>query len=258
MSGTALILAAHGSGDDSEGNARLRNFADQIAHRRLFDEAAVAFHRGEPTFATVLDQLSADEVIVVPVMTSDGYYSDLVLPRELKKNHRYSVVRLHQTEPLGMHPGVTALVSLRVRSLIHDHHLCAEEVCVALVGHGTRRHERSRLATIKLAEALGKNEHCAEVLYAFLDEDPGVETILSRTTRPSIIVIPFLISGGSHSTIDIPTRLGLPPPALHGCVGDRFVVCDAAIGTHPEIVDVIIDLATADESNTISVAEIAS
>jgi sirohydrochlorin ferrochelatase len=63
-------------------------------------------------------------------------------------------------------------------------------------------------------------------------------------------VIPFLISGGPHATGDIPARLGLQTtqgaaPPFHGRVGDRFIICDAAVGTHAEIVDVIVDLATA-------------
>jgi len=226
-------------------NAQLNEYVTRIDRLGLFDHVAKAFHRGEPTFATVLDQLDAGEVTVVPVMTSDGYYCDMVLPRELAKNRRFARVRLRQTPPVGAHAGAIALVERRARRLILDHNLEAEDVCVAVVGHGTPRHPRSRLATVRLAEALQRMEMCGEVIYAFLDETPVVETILGRATQAVVIVIPFLISSGPHATVDIPARLGLQTPPLHGRVGDRFVVCDAAIGTHPEMVDIIIDLATA-------------
>jgi len=249
MSRTALILAAHGSDADPDANARLCEFAARIARRGLFDEVATAFHRGEPKFSTILDQLDANEVTVVPVMTSDGYYNDVVLPRELAKNRRYAQLRLQQTAPLGTHPGIVSLVMQRVLTLTREHNLAVEDTCVALVGHGTPRHPRSRLATNQLAEAFQEMEPFCEVLCAFLDEPPGVESIVGRTTKAAIIVFPFLISGGPHATVDIPSRLGLQTtqgatPPFHSCVGDRFVVCDAAIGTHPEIVDIIVALAT--------------
>lgn len=250
MSRTALILASHGSRIDPTINAQLSEYAARIAQLGLFDHVAKAFHRGEPTFSTVLDQLDADEVTLVPVMTSDGYYCDEVLPRELPKNRRYTQIRLRQTPPVGAHPGMIPLVERRVRRLILDHNLAAEEVCVAVVGHGTPRNPRSRLATVRLAEALQRIKVYNEVLYAFLGEEPGVESIMDRARQKAVVVIPFLISGGPHATVEIPLRLGLqvlqvPTPPFHGRVGERFIVCDAAVGTHSEIVDVIVDLATA-------------
>ena len=258
MSRTALILAAHGSRVDPTINAQLNDYVTRIDRLGLFDQVEKAFHRGEPTFATVLDQLDADEVTVVPVMTSDGYYCDVVLPRELAKNRRFARVRLRQTPPVGAHPSMMSFVGRRVRVLLREYNLEPGGVCVVVVGHGTLRPPRSRLVTVRLAEALQNMDLCGEILYAFLEEEPGVESIPGRATLPAIIVIPFLISGGPHATVDIPARLGVSTnalerwgeeldstPPIHGRVGDRFVVCDAAIGTHPEIVDVIIELATA-------------
>jgi len=248
MSRTALILAAHGSRVDPTINAQLDEYATRIDRLGLFDLVAKAFHRGEPTFAAVLDQLDADEITVVPVMTSDGYYCDVVLPRELARNRRFARVRLRQTPPVGVHPAAIALVERRTRRLILDYKLEAEDVCVAVVGHGTPRHPRSRLATVRLAESLQRVELGGQVLYAFLEEEPSVQSIVDRAETSAIVVIPFLISGGPHATVDIPARLGLTitpgaAPPFYGRVGDRFIVCDAAIGTHPEIVDVIVDLA---------------
>jgi len=260
VSRTALILAAHGSRVDPTINAPIDEYVAQIDRLGLFDHVAKAFHRGEPTFAAVLDQLDADEVTVVPVMTSDGYYCDVVLPRELAKNRRFARVRLRQTPPVGVHPGAVAVVERRARRLILDHDLETEDVCVAVVGHGTPRHPRSRLATVRLAEALEHAKFCGQVLYAFLEEEPSVQSIVDRSATSAIVVIPFLISGGPHATVDIPVRLGVSTNALerwgegldgtpgsappfHGRVGHRFIVCDSAIGTHPVIVDIIIDLA---------------
>ncbi|TMC60941.1 MAG: hypothetical protein E6J17_09210 [Chloroflexi bacterium] len=80
MSGRALVLAAHGSRRDPAANALVRRLAESIRGRRLFDEVAVAFHQGEPGFEAVLDELTAEEITVVPFLTSAGHYSEVVLP----------------------------------------------------------------------------------------------------------------------------------------------------------------------------------
>jgi sirohydrochlorin cobaltochelatase len=90
MNTTALILAAHGSRHEPSVNDQVRTLAGVVAARGSFDEVAVAFHQGRPPFDSVLDELTAQEIVVVPLMTSEGYYSDVVLPRELAKNRRFA------------------------------------------------------------------------------------------------------------------------------------------------------------------------
>src|SRR5712691_3730987 len=97
MSGRALVLAAH---------ALVRRMAEALRGRRLFDEVAVAFHQGEPGFDTVLDELTADEVTVVPFFTSAGHYSEVVVPQALARNRRFAEVRLRRSPPVGNHAGV--------------------------------------------------------------------------------------------------------------------------------------------------------
>jgi sirohydrochlorin ferrochelatase len=81
VSGRALVLAAHGSRRDPAANALVRRLAESIRGRRVFDEVAAAFHQGEPGFDAVLDELSAEEVTVVPLLTSAGHYNDVVQPQ---------------------------------------------------------------------------------------------------------------------------------------------------------------------------------
>src|SRR5215213_6847111 len=101
MSGRALVLAAHGSRRDPAANALVRRLAESLRGRRLFDEVAVAFHQGEPGFDAVLDELSADEVTIVPFLTSAGHYTGVVLPEALARNRRFDAVRLRQAPPVG-------------------------------------------------------------------------------------------------------------------------------------------------------------
>ena len=248
MNRTALVLAAHGSRHEPDVNDRVRGFARILAARRWFDEVVVAFHQGEPGFSRILDRMSADEIIVVPLMTSEGYYSDVVLPRELARNARYATIRVRRTGPVGSHPGMVTLVARRFLKILLDHELHASDTTLALIGHGTKRHARSRHATWELARKLRQRNLCAQVVAAFLDDDPQVESVLEIATHPSLIVIPFLIGDGPHAARDIPRRLGFIPSddvslPLAGRIQHRTVVCDSAVGMDPEIVEIIAELA---------------
>jgi uroporphyrin-III C-methyltransferase len=233
----ALVLAAHGGGRGSSANAHLRRLAHAVRARRVFDEVAVAFHLGEPGFDTVLDELDADAVTVVPVMTSAGYFSRTVLPAALARSARAGTLPLTITPPLGTHPGVAALVARRIAELLRTHRLVRGETAVLLVGHGTRRHPESRHSTFALADALRARGAAAEVASGFLDDDPGVAEALDSLTGAGVLVIPFLIGGGDH-TLDLAPGAGRVPART----AERPVIVDRPVGAAPEIVDLIVDL----------------
>jgi uroporphyrin-III C-methyltransferase len=232
----ALVLAAHGSRRDPAANALVRRLAEAVRTHRLFDEVAVAFHQGEPGFDTVLDELTAEEITVVPVMTSAGHYSEVVLPEALARNRRFADVRLRQTPPVGTHPGLPALVARRVSELLRDHGFDRATTSLLLLGHGTPRHPASRDATLALAETLRRRRVAGEVLTGFLDDEPAAADALHTTCFKRVFVLPFLIGGGAHAAEDIPAALA---PARDGL----FLVFDETVGALPGIVDLIVDLA---------------
>ncbi|MBI4718111.1 MAG: hydroxymethylbilane synthase [Planctomycetes bacterium] len=248
MSGHALILAAHGSRVEPAVNAGIRAWAEELAARLPFDTVTAAFHHGDPPFAEALDRLPVERFTVVPVMTSEGYFCDTLLPRELAKNRRFPRVQVRRTGPAGTHGRMLDVIARRVVDLLGRFQLEASATTLALVGHGTERHRRSRAATVNLAAALATRQVCGEVLAAFLDEEPYAETVPERATRSTIVVVPFLIGAGRHALADTPARMGLVPAKdatfpLEGVVGGRRLVCDTAVGSLPGIVDIIADLA---------------
>ena len=248
MSPTALVLAAHGVRDEPAQSALLRHCLARLEATGAFDEVAVAFHLGEPSIASVLDGLEADRVTVVPLMTSAGFFTEVVLPDELRQNRRYSHVQLEVTDPVGTHPAMVPLVARRVRACMAEHDLPPDSTTVAVIGHGTVRHPASRAAAVSLVDSLRRCNIGAEILYAFLDETPSVESIVDRATHTSILAVPFLIAPGVHATRDIPTRLGLKSPAdirlpIAQRVGRYYIVCDDAVGTDRGLADIVADLA---------------
>lgn len=243
----ALVLAAHGSRRDPSANALVRRLAEGIRGRRLFDEVAVAFHQGEPGFAGVLDELASDEITVVPVMTSAGYYSDVVLPAALARNRRWPEVRLRRTPPVGAHPGIAALAARRVGELLAGRGLSRRHTALLVAGHGTRRHPASRATTLALADTLRRRRVAGEVAAGFLDDEPSLAEALAGTSHDTVVVLPFFVGGGAHVWRDIPAGVGLPAGAgeepVVGRVSGRTLVLDVALGTLPGIADLAVDLA---------------
>ena len=59
-----------------------------------------------------------------------------------------------------------------------------------------------------LADTLRRRRVAAEVLAAFIDDDPPVSTLPGSAAFPHMIVVPFLIGGSYHVEEDIPRLLG--------------------------------------------------
>lgn len=249
MSPATLILAAHGSRHDPAANAVVRSCAARVAALGPFHPVIPAFRLGAPTFATVLDTLPPSPIVVVPFMTSAGYFCEVFLPSELRLHRTYAQHSLTITSPVGIHPRVAGLVRQRVRRLLDSHALSATESSVWVVGHGTPRHAASRTATEELAESLGKLEPNWDVRPAFLEEGPRVEQVSVQTVRRNTLIVPFLIGGGFHATSDILQRVGMNPDAAAGPpyvapFGRGVRILDLAVGAYEEMARIVIELAT--------------
>jgi len=244
MSCSALILAAHGSRQNGAENAQVHACAADIAADKMFGEVAVAFHHGEPTFATVLDTLEADDITIVPFFSGNGYFCDTVLPRDLTASTRFGRVRMRLTQPIGTHPGIVRLGVARISHILAEFGLTARETSLIVVGHGTRRHSMSRRSARAFAAGIGKHLALNHIEAAFLDDTPSVQDVCSTTHARNILAIPFLIGASHHATIDVPVRLGLNGQPergkpVYGHIDGRLVVCDIAVGQYAEIVSVL-------------------
>jgi len=246
---TGLIIAAHGSDAEPDVNKRVRVLAAQIAALDLFDEVTAAFHRGRPRYVKALDAMSADTVVVVPLMTSQGYFADLVLPRALASAVRFPRVRIQQTSVVGRHPRIAQLVERRLGELLTRFDLVREATTLVLVGHGTPRHPESRTSTLECMAAVKSSRDIGVAAAAFLEDEPSIESVALATAEGDVVVIPFLIGRGAHASVDIAAAFGLhvsdrPELPILREVGGRRVVLDLPIGCHAEIMDLVVELAS--------------
>lgn len=235
----ALILAAHGSGDGSRGNALVRELADQVAQELDGVHVSVAFHQGSPSFHEAATTLDAAEVTVVPVLTSDGFYRRTMLPRAFEN----TAARVRITPAIGAHPLIIPTLARLVTETLDRHGWPAAETAAIVIGHGTLRDQRSAGLTHDVTGGLRDERLVSEVKCAFLDEPPYIPEVPVLTRQPNIVVIPFLIGGSGHVDVDIPERLGLRPPVTgyepHRGIGDRRYAITPALaetGALPSIV----------------------
>ncbi|MCG3131907.1 MAG: Porphobilinogen deaminase [Phycisphaerae bacterium] len=243
-----LILAAHGGGDGSDANALLRKTAKQIAERIGFDVGLAAFRLGEPSWRDALRGATGDFAVIVPVMTSEGYFHGL-LGEEVHAARLAVPARFFLTAPLGTHPDIAELAGDRLRTLIGSYDLDPQRTVAVVCGHGTPRNPESRRATVALALRLARQKHCVSCIPAYLDEDLRIEDAPRRLRGYHLVVLPFLIGGAYHATSDIPRRLGLsmkevdPREAPRGLAAagldNRWMICDEAIGRLPGIERII-------------------
>ncbi|MDZ4864692.1 MAG: uroporphyrinogen-III C-methyltransferase [Gemmatimonadota bacterium] len=244
---TALLLAAHGSRRDAVAAQVVERLATALRTRDLADEVVTAYHQGTPGFGAALDQLQATQIVVLPVFTSEGYYTEQVLPAALETSQRFGHVALRRTSALGTHPRLADLLRKRIAHLAATADFGRSQYDVLLIGHGTSRHPRSRATTLRLAEAL-RQPGGGEVGTGFLDDHPSVETALASLAAPGTIVVPFLIGGGGHASADLPARLGLVgtlglDSPIRGTVGRRRIILDRPLGADEGLVDLLADLA---------------
>jgi sirohydrochlorin ferrochelatase len=230
--GRALVLAAHGSNEPAV-NDQILDLARRAGERLGFDEAIAAFHQGDPRFSRALDHLWSDDVVVVPLLQSEGYYCHRVLPEELAKNDRFGRVKLRLTRAVGVHPALDEVLGRRVDELRALHGL--DWPAIALVGHGTPRHRGSRQAAEASAAALARRTGL-EARAFFLDEAPTVDALPAFAPASHLIVLPLLIGAGRHATQDLTRR-------LDAASASRRVVLDRPLGLDPAIEEIVVELA---------------
>lgn len=199
--------------------------------------------------------IDSDEVYVVPDFISEGYFTQDVIPRELQLTGPTSVVRgktLHYCLPVGVHPSMTDLILRRAKEVAPD--IRPQDTTLIITGHGTGLNQNSTKAIRDQVDHIAaSNAGYANVLDAYMEEQPFIAKWDEMSETPNVIVVPFFISDGLHSYQDIPVLLGIEPevgPAAsqrevfrhnpHHLRG-KTLYYSSAIGTERLIADVILD-----------------
>jgi len=204
----SVILAAHGAGDGSEANRRVFRLVDSLRAMRPGVRFGCAFWRGTPSFQEVARSERERSPLVVPIMTSDGYYSRIRLPEEWSKGDpsRSFVV----APPIGTLEAFARVLETKVGDAVTDMNRRGLNPVVLLVGHGTTRVRSSGDATRRAREKLDRAFPETEVLAAFLDESPHLAEVARLLGDRPVVVAPLLLGGGPHVLVDIAEAFDAP------------------------------------------------
>ena len=283
---SALLIVGHGSTVNPDSSAPTLAHAAEIRRRNIFADVQCAFWKEEPSLRDAIFLFDPDtikNVCVVPNFISEGYFTQIVIPRELELNGRITKRANGQTwnygEPVGNHPLMTELLVQRAREIAPD--VPENQTSLLIVAHGTDLNENSAVAAKREAQKIRRLGRYANVLNVYMEEFPLVSDWRVLTNTPNVVVVPFFISDGLHSYEDIPVMLGiidekvasLEPPADKSKrslgfarddaqraaqsvfrrgpyqIDDRSLFYARSIGTDARVADIIVEQAAAGETN---------
>jgi sirohydrochlorin cobaltochelatase len=224
----ALLLIGHGSTVNRDSAAPVYQHAAQLRQRKLFADVREAFWKQEPRIRAVLGSLTARRVFAVPLLISEGYFTEEVIPFELglgrSRTKAFDRVRQNATRtlvycpPVGTHRSMTSVILARAREVIENHPFPRapqpSRTALGIAGHGTDRNENSRRAIEQQAERVRSLGIYAEVHAIFMEEEPRIGRIYELAQAPEVVVVPFFVSDGLHARQDIPVLLGEPQSAV--------------------------------------------
>ena len=279
----ALVIVAHGSHLNPDSSTPAHEHAETVRAAGAFDEVKTGFWKEEPHLREVLRTVEAEEAFVVPLFVSEGYFTEEVIPRELRLGgwdvgdwnsdgttaDRATLVAedtgqtVHYCGPVGTHESMSDVIVRRAETVTDDPEVGDRsesadsearrtgsdgEVGLAVVGHGTERNENSAKAIEYHADRIRESGRFAEVRALFMDEEPEVDEVTHHFESDDVVVVPLFVADGYHTQEDIPEDMGLTDDHREGYdvpaeVEGRRIWYAGAVGTEPLMADVILERA---------------
>jgi sirohydrochlorin cobaltochelatase len=263
FSDTALVVLGHGTTLNDQSAAPVGQHVAELHRRKLFHEVRPAFWKQEPQIKSVLAELTAPRIFIVPLFISEGYFSTEIIPKELGFPAVPSTIHqqpstLHYCRPVGSHESMTGVILARAAGVVKQFPFPRQpkpaETTLFIAGHGTGRNANSRRAIERQAEWIRAQKLYAGVHDIFMEEDPRIGDCYALAQTRNLVVVPFFISDGLHAVEDIPVLLGEPeklvkerhaagqptwrnPTEKHG----KLVWYSRSVGTEPLMADVILE-----------------
>lgn len=240
----AVILIGHGSSRQPDSARPILALAEDLRARGPWREISAAFMKQEPRLSGALERVSTERVVIVPVFAGKGYYTDVLIPREMglagPLTHRDGRI-LRLTEPVGCDPRIPGLIACRADGVVRSAGLDPTRASLLLIAHGSSRPGGAGETPKAIAAAIAAMGHFAEVRLAFLEQVPFARDWPELIQGDGeVIVLPLLVAQGTHASQDIPPLFGLEPGAAGpiSCRGRRVWMA-AGLGAEPELVEIV-------------------
>lgn len=199
----------------------------------------------------VLDLVESEEVYVVPLFISEGYFTEEVIPRELgldgpaPSTTRAGGKTVHYCGPIGTHPWMTRMILRRAEESAGLSDEEARRAGLLVIGHGTERNSNSAEVIYRVAREAGEMEVFGSVRAGFLDQPPEVGEVLDEVAERTVVLVPFFVAEGWHTQETIPDDLGINRPAASPVTAKdgRTLFYAAPVGTFPEVAEIVLQRA---------------
>jgi len=266
FSDAVLVLLGHGTTLNDQSAVPVRQHVAELRCRKLFREVREAFWKQEPQIRTVLAEITAPRIFIVPFFISEGYFSTDVIPKglgfgfpdNLKLKTKNS--ELFYCRPIGSHDLMTTVILARAKEVTERFPFPRlpknSETTLLIAGHGTERNANSRKAVERQVELIRALNIFADVGAVFMEEAPFIKGCHEAAKTKNIIVVPFFISDGLHAVEDIPVLLGEPGRLVKERLaagqptwrnpterGGKLIWYSASVGTEPLLAEVILQRA---------------
>jgi sirohydrochlorin cobaltochelatase len=247
----ALIIIGHGSHLNADSSAPVYQHAEAIRSLGVFDEVRECFWKEEPSMREVFDLVESDQVYVVPLFISEGYFTEEVIPRELGLDGPApSATRklgrtIHYCGPIGTHPWMTRMILRRAEEAAGLTDEQAATAGLIVIGHGTERNSNSAEVIYRVTREAAQSGVFADVQAGFLDQPPEVAEVLEGMPHRRLVLVPFFVAEGWHTQETIPDDLGINRPAVSPLTerDGRSIFYAPPVGTFPEVADIVLQRA---------------
>ncbi len=264
----SLVIVGHGSTVNIESAAPVRQHVEKLRRRKIFAQVLPAFWKEQPLVDVVVSGISNSRIFVVPLLISEGYFSEEAIPEKLglrqkgepdfNRIQKRGAQTLYYCHPIGTHESMTNALLGRAREIVEQFPFPRapkpKDTSLFIAGHGTTANDNSRKAIEHQVELIAAMNIYNDVHPIFIEEEPRIVDCYTLAVKKNIIVVPFFISDGMHTVEDIPEMLGEPKRIVQERLKSgqptwrnpsekkgKLVWYTRSVGTEPHITDVILE-----------------
>ena|SRR5215210_4730494 len=119
----ALVLLGHGTDLNKSSGGVIYLNARRIRERNLYDLVEVGFLDQDPQIGEVVENVEAENVVLIPVFIAEGWHTRETIPEDLGLTGEVTVKTtssggkktIFYGAPVGTHPSMAALIAARAR-----------------------------------------------------------------------------------------------------------------------------------------------
>jgi sirohydrochlorin ferrochelatase len=200
---TSVLIVAHGERGGAATNDNVMRLAQTLAAQGVADDVGCGFIKGVPGVRDALKALHGPEVVVYPLLLSDGYFASVALPRLLfEATSRRPHLSVRILPAMGLDAGLPELIVAKASALAAARGLDLPQTTLILLAHGSPRDGASQRATERVVRAARMLAHFGSVRAAFLDQSPTLADVTAAARGPAVVV--GLFAGeGLHGADDV-------------------------------------------------------